>query len=53
MIELADTTEERLSEQIDVGLRLLEPLLLLVLAGITLLIVSALLLPVFNMGQLM
>lgn len=52
LINVADTTEARLGDQTDVLIRLLEPVLLLVLAGITLLIVTALLLPVLNMGQL-
>lgn len=53
LIDAADATEDRLSESIDVLLRLLEPVLLLIMAGMTLLIVAALLLPVFRMGQMM
>lgn len=50
LINIADTTERRLARQMELLVRLLEPLMLLVMAGVTLLVVAALLLPVFKMS---
>ncbi len=49
LVEVADGLERRTSRQLDLMVRLLEPLMLLVLAGIVLLVVVALLLPIFKM----
>ncbi len=50
LIRVADTTERRLTRQVELLVRMLEPVLLLVMAGVTLLVVAALLLPVMKMG---
>ena len=48
LIDLADTLERRTTRQLDLLVRLLEPVMLLVMAAITLFLVTALLLPVFR-----
>ena len=53
LVGIADTTERRITRQVDLLVRLLEPILLLIMAGVTLVVVAALLLPVFKMGTLM
>jgi general secretion pathway protein F len=50
LIRVAETTERRLTRQVELLVRMLEPVLLLVMAGITLVVVAALLLPVLRMG---
>jgi general secretion pathway protein F/type IV pilus assembly protein PilC len=50
LINIADTTERRLARHMELLVRLLEPVMLLVMAGVTLLVVAALLLPVFKMS---
>ena len=50
LIRVAEATERRLTRQVELLVRMLEPLLLLVMAGVTLLVVAALLLPVMKMG---
>jgi type II secretory pathway component PulF len=53
LVGIADTTERRTTRHIDLMVRLLEPLLLLLMAGVTLVIIAAILLPVFRMSQVM
>lgn len=51
LINIADSTERRTTRQLELLVRLLEPLMLLIMAFITLLVVLALLLPFLNMGK--
>lgn len=51
LINIADGLEKRTSRQLELFVRLLEPLMLLVMAGMTLIVVVGLLLPVFKMSQ--
>jgi general secretion pathway protein F/type IV pilus assembly protein PilC len=50
LLDIADGLEKRTSRQLDLFVRLLEPVMLLVMAGFTLIIVAGLLLPVFKMS---
>lgn len=50
LMDVAVGLEKRTSRQLDLFVRLLEPLMLLVMAGITLIVVAGLLLPVFKMS---
>ena len=51
LVDVADGLEKRTTRQLDLLLRLLEPLMLLVMAAITLVVVAGLLLPVFKMSS--
>jgi general secretion pathway protein F len=51
LIDIANGLEKRTSRQLELFVRLLEPVMLLVMAVVTLLVVSGLLLPVFKMGS--
>ncbi len=51
LVDIAETLEKRTTRNLDLFVRLLEPLMLLVMAGVTLLVVLGLLMPVFKMGQ--
>jgi general secretion pathway protein F/type IV pilus assembly protein PilC len=51
LISIADALEKRTTRQLELFVRLLEPMMLLVMAGITLLVVAGLLLPVFKMSS--
>jgi general secretion pathway protein F/type IV pilus assembly protein PilC len=51
LVNIADSLEKRTSRNLDLMVKLLEPLMLLVMAGVTLTIVLGLLLPVFKMGS--
>jgi general secretion pathway protein F len=51
LVDIADTLEKRTSRNLDLMVKLLEPIMLLVMAGVTLLIVMGLLMPVFQMGS--
>jgi general secretion pathway protein F len=51
LIGIADALEKRTGRQLELFVRLLEPLMLLVMAMITLVVVLGLLLPVFKMGS--
>ncbi len=51
LIDVADSLEKRTGRQLDLFVRLLEPMMLLVMAAVTLLVVAGLLLPVFKMGS--
>lgn len=51
LVDIADSLEKRTSRNLELMVKLLEPIMLLVMAGVTLLIVMGLLLPVFKMGS--
>ena len=51
LVELADGLEKRTTRQLDLMVRLLEPLMLVILAGVILVVVIALLVPVIKMSQ--
>jgi general secretion pathway protein F/type IV pilus assembly protein PilC len=51
LLNIADGLDKRTGRQLELFVRLLEPVMLLVMAAITLLVVSGLLLPVFKMGS--
>jgi general secretion pathway protein F len=50
LINIADSLEKRTSRQLDLFVKLLEPVMLLVMASIVLMVVAGLLLPIFKMG---
>lgn len=50
LLNIADSLERRTWRQIDLAVRLLEPIMLLVIAGVVTLLVIALLLPMFKMA---
>ncbi len=52
LINVADNLEKRTSRRIDMVVRLLEPMLLLVMAVIVTFVIAALLLPVLNMSSM-
>ena len=52
LVEVADGLERRTTRRLDLAIRLLEPIMLLILAGIVLMIVIALLLPVLQMSRM-
>jgi len=51
LVEVADSLEARTVRQLDLMVRLLEPLMLLILAGVVLCVVIALLMPIIKMSQ--
>ncbi|MDG2380805.1 MAG: type II secretion system F family protein [Pirellulaceae bacterium] len=51
LIDISDSLEKQTSRRLDLAVRLLEPVMLLILAGIVLLVVIALLLPIFKMSS--
>jgi general secretion pathway protein F/type IV pilus assembly protein PilC len=51
LIDIAEGLEKRTSRQLDLFVRLLEPVMLLVMALVVLIVVAGLLLPVFKMSQ--
>ena len=51
LVDIADSLEKRTSRQLELFVRLLEPVMLLVMAAVTLLVVAGLLLPVFKMSS--
>jgi len=51
LVEIADGLERRTERRMDLAVRLIEPILLLILAGIVLVVVMALLLPVIKMSS--
>jgi general secretion pathway protein F/type IV pilus assembly protein PilC len=53
LIDIADGLEKRTARQLELFVRLLEPVMLLVMAVFTLIIVAGLLLPVFKMSEAM
>jgi general secretion pathway protein F/type IV pilus assembly protein PilC len=50
LLHISEGLEKRTNRQLDLFVRLLEPVMLLVMAGVTLLVVAGLLIPVFKMG---
>jgi type II secretory pathway component PulF len=53
LLEIADALERRTWRRLDLAVRLIEPMLLLLLAGAVLVVVIALLLPILRMGMTM
>ena len=51
LIQIADTNEVRTARSIDIAVRILEPLLLMVMAGMVLLIALALLVPILTISK--
>jgi general secretion pathway protein F/type IV pilus assembly protein PilC len=51
LVDVAESLEKRTARQLELMVKLLEPLMLLVMAGVTLLVVAGLLLPVFKLGS--
>jgi len=51
LIQVADSLEKRTSRNLDLMVKLLEPIMLLVMAVFVLIIVAGLLLPIFKMGS--
>jgi general secretion pathway protein F len=51
LINIANALEKRTSRQLELFVRLLEPVMLLIMAAVTLLVVMGLLLPVFKMSS--
>ena len=51
LIDVADGLERRTSRNLELMVKLLEPVMLLVMAVLVLLVVAGLLLPVFKMGE--
>jgi len=51
LIDIADSLEKRTARNLELMVKLLEPLMLLVMAVVVLLVVAGLLLPVFKMGS--
>jgi general secretion pathway protein F/type IV pilus assembly protein PilC len=51
LIDISEGLEKRTNRQLDLFVRLLEPVMLLVMAAVTLVVVVALLLPVFKMSS--
>jgi type II secretory pathway component PulF len=50
LVEIAEALERRTWRRLDLAVRLIEPIMLLMLAGAVLVVVIALLLPVLKMG---
>ena len=51
LIDIANGLEKRTARQLEMFVKLLEPVMLLVMAAVTLVVVAGLLLPVFKMGS--
>jgi general secretion pathway protein F/type IV pilus assembly protein PilC len=51
LVQISEGLEKRTTRQLDLFVRLLEPMMLLVMAGITLVVVAGLLLPIFKMSS--
>jgi len=51
LLDIAVGLEKRTTRQLDLFVRLLEPLMLLIMAGVTLLVVAGLLLPIFKISN--
>lgn len=52
LVKVADSTERRTTRQLDLFVRLLEPIMLLMMAGITLMVVLALLMPFLQQSNM-
>lgn len=51
LIDISDSLEKRTARQLDLMVKLLEPIMLLIMAGVTLVVVAGLLMPVFEMSN--
>ncbi|MBX9653303.1 type II secretion system F family protein [bacterium] len=51
LVDIADSTERRTTQQLDLFVRLLEPMMLLIMAAVVMAIVAALLLPIMKMSS--
>jgi len=51
LVEIADSLEKRTGRQLELFVRLLEPVMLLVMASVVLVVVLGLMLPIFRMGS--
>lgn len=51
LLDIANSLEKRTGRQLELFVRLLEPVMLLVMAGFTLIVVAGLLLPIFKMSS--
>ena len=51
LMDIATALDKRTTRQLDLFVRLLEPVMLLFMAGVTLVVVAGLLLPVFKMSS--
>ena len=51
LLDIANSLDKRTARQLELFVRLLEPIMLLVMAGVTLLVCLGLLLPVFKMSS--
>jgi general secretion pathway protein F/type IV pilus assembly protein PilC len=51
LVQIADSNEARTARQIDLGVRLLEPMMLLFMAGFVVIIAIALLVPILRMSS--
>ena len=51
LLDIADSLERRTWRRLDLSVRLIEPLMLLILASLVLVVVIALLLPVLKMSR--
>ncbi len=51
LVEIADSLEKRTARQLELFVRLLEPVMLLVMAAVVLVVVAGLMLPIFKMGS--
>ena len=52
LLNIAESTEKRTARQLELFVRMLEPIMLLIMAGVTLMVVLALLLPFLKMGNM-
>jgi len=50
LVQIAETNEQRTARQVDLSVRVLEPILLVMMAGVVFVIAVALLLPILTMG---
>jgi general secretion pathway protein F/type IV pilus assembly protein PilC len=53
LVSIADGMDRKIAQQLDIMVRLIEPILLLVMGGVILFVLVALLLPVFDMNAAM
>ena len=51
LVQIAETNEARTARQIDLGVRVLEPILLVIMASLVFCILVAILLPILTMGS--
>ena len=53
LVTIADKMERQTNRQLDLVVRLLEPLMLVIMAGVILFVLIALMLPIFNSSSVM